>query len=164
MNIILLDFDSTVSADGLAPLRKETGWLGEWTESVLDRTKIMFSHELIGELTRLSQRDDVEIIWLTDRQELTEDISRITGLPKLDYLHATLDDIYTVEPWWKLPYVKEQWENEENTVIWVDDGIFNDASSREWVQDRDRFLAIDPSPWRGITRDHIREIDNFLSS
>lgn len=163
---LFLDFDNVVSSDALFPPRTETGWLGEWTRMVLDGMTIMFSHELIAEITRLSERDDLNIIWVTDWEEGTEDISRITGLPVFPFLGMREDDMYTVDPWWKLRYIQEAWEAIGSRIIWLDDNIPGNTQAREWVkQERagERLFVIAPVNNWGLTREHISQIEDFLT-
>lgn len=163
---LFLDCDNVVSSDALFPARTETGWLGEWTTTVLDRMTLLFAHELIEEINRLSTRDDLNIIWLTDWEKGTADLSRVMGLPIFPYLEMRDGDMYTVDPWWKLRHVQEAWESTNDRIIWLDDSIPGNAQAREWVEqerEHERVFTIAPVNNWGLTRSHIHQIEDFLN-
>ncbi|MBC9705983.1 MAG: hypothetical protein H9W81_13625 [Enterococcus sp.] len=162
---LFLDFDNVVSSDALFPPRDSTGWLGDWTRITLDGMEIMFSHELIEEITLLSARENLNIVWLTDWAEGTKDISRVTGLPVFPFLEMQDDDLYTVDPWWKLRHVQREWETTNNRIIWLDDSIPGNTQAQEWVErEQGRALAIAPVNNWGLTRHHLQQVYDFLDN
>ncbi len=65
--------------------------------------------------------------------------------------------------WWKLPAAREQFENSENRMVWVDDDLW-DAAAREWAeaQDPSHLLLIQPMADLGITPKQMLQIEEFV--
>lgn len=166
MTILFLDIDGTINALSGRPPKKNTHWAGEWRWDQVDGMWVLCSRELVEELTQLSLRDDVKIVWLTDWRHKALEFGAAVGLPEFEYTPATEDEIQPdANNWWKLAHVQEAWRSDpDGKIIWLDDGIQYDPKSHWWEMGRDRLLTISPYQSHGLTRKHLKMINEFLDS
>lgn len=164
MNYLILDCDGVVSSTFSRPPREYTGWNGAWTAYRIDGQSVLWSHELVAALRRLNERDDLTILWNTDWQAGINEFARVARLPVFDYLPATIEDIETVSPWWKVPLVQSIYSyNPNSKIVWADDGIPFNAEARAFVNGKENLLAVAPDTNFGLTKAHIKIIEDFLN-
>lgn len=166
MTIVFLDIDGTINAFSGRPPKKNTYWSGEWHKERIDGEWVLWSHELVEALIQLSLRDDVKIVWLTDWRNKALEFGAAVGLPEFEYTPATEDEIQPdANNWWKLAHVQAAWRSDpDGRVVWLDDGIQYDPKSHSWELGRDRLLTISPYQNHGLTRKHLKMINEFLDS
>lgn len=167
--IIYLDVDGVINAyDGMLKTPKEGhgGW-DEWDSRVAMGFTICFSHELLRELERLAERDDVEVRWLTTwREHAAAELCTALDLQGAKWA-VTPDDHQNLDHWgwWKLHALQRDWDG-ESRVVWVDDDLKYDSGAQRWLsqQDSDKVLEISPETHLGLTRVELEAIKKFIDA
>lgn len=161
------------------PQHDATGWLGQWKNSYIpahhfeslpdywgDKFHLCWSTELVEELNRLANREEVEVVWATTWRNLAPTVfSPETGINGQDwrFLHATWNRI-EANPWWKHELVMADIAaNPVDKFVWVDDDLALFPEAVEWAQSIPGSKVIIPSPVTGLTREQWQEITDHLS-
>ena len=130
---------------------------------------VQFAPELICELNKFLEKDNVQLIWLTAWKEnvlLVEEAIGIKSKNKsivLDYRIDNFDD-QIGKPESLRNFVETI--SDSLRIVWIDDTLFDDPNCKEAV---DRFFGefdickICPNPNFGITRSEIKKISEFVS-
>lgn len=169
MKYLYLDVDGCVNAFSDRPPRKNTGWRGVWGSERITDQPVLWSHELVERLNKLSDRDDIEIVWLTDwRSEATEFLAPVLGLNGQNWtvLSASDDEIDVPHPWWKLAKLMDHYRAvQPEKAVWVDDNIKyisrDDLVDIKWYHRN--LVLINPNSHHGITQRDMTMIENIFT-
>lgn len=179
---IYLDVDGVINSFSKKPPKNDTGWKGEWLRgdavvpndyptggwsmgSSSQTFSIFWSVELIDSLNKISEMDDVNIIWLTTWKEHAKTVlSPLVGINGQEWVHLDAGDVYDTKDWWKLTAIREHVrETNPDRIIWLDDDLGFDYQARLWVNSlKNRILPITPNSNLGLTKKHISDILDFI--
>lgn len=145
---------------------------------------ILWDTRVVEFLNRVHREGLVEICWLTTWEEAaTRHLAPALGIDQFRLPHWRMvlwsapqlaeDPERPHDWWWKFESVLRHADVDhlnERAVIWTDDdlaaGIATDIRLRRWVRDRKqrglRTLGISPESTRGLTMEHLEEIERVL--
>lgn len=167
---IYLDVDGVLNALSFTnPPKDVVGW-DEWESKVVAGFSIQYSPQLIAELNLLSERDDVEFVWLTTWREMAgELIAPALGLKGENWVYLTDGKSaggYSYNSWvvwWKLITIQEHVTNSHTNFVWIDDDLFMNPDALSWVRGFKNGMSICPRPTHGLTRDDVSAILRFIN-
>lgn len=129
---------------------------------------VQFAPELICELNKFFDNDNIQLVWLTAWKEKILSVEKPIGIQTknksivLDYRVEDFDDQIG-----KPEGLRNFVDSIEDSlrIVWIDDTLFDDSSCKDAI---DRFFAgfnickICPNPNFGITRREIKKISEFV--
>lgn len=164
---VYMDIDGVLSPFSSGAPRKNTLWTGEWRTERISGYSMLWSVELIEALKEIDSREDVHFCWLTSwEDDAVEFFAPVVGIgADWPVLRSNgWDDDLT--KWWKLRELKDHsLITEPSKMIWLDDDINYDVGGADHVRTMgDMMLAINPNKNHGLTKKHIRMINEFIDS
>lgn len=163
-HLLVLDFDGVVNGLG-----GSQNFPHEFQSCILacrgKEYAISYRLELIQKINELSQRNDVDVIWLTTWVEYTEKFTQL-GLTQFPYLSPLeqLDDVTVRHGYiWKskalVDYLKRH-DGEYEKVVWCDD----DYKVFDWLPIKEEnFITITPNPYFGLLNKQVDMITRFFN-
>lgn len=154
-----------------------TGWSKSSTGTA-EGFQIHWADELIVELNRIDQLENVEFIVLSTWQDaFIEKIVPLVGLNNVNW--RVLKDIpaFNVDgkeldwqmsrgtQWWKLLAIKKDIEETKpDHAIWIDDDLIYENFAQGWALRQKGITLIAPDMHNGLTRAHITQIDQIIQN
>ena len=164
--VIFLDVDGVVNAIGSPTYDYRTGDARP-EEGFPQSFRITWREDIIERLNALSERDDVEILWLTTwGRGANGELRELIGINELQVAHHPDElDVHTYgHDWWKWRVIKEFRDAAPDVrFIWIDDDLLWEKEARLWAHNN-RVYAISPASHRGLTLSDIERIENLADS
>jgi hypothetical protein len=166
---IYLDVDGVFNAVSAEAPRQQTGWQGDWVGPVkVGGMPILYSQELVAAVNELAARPDVTVKWLTSWEEIAaRDLAPAIGLAAGSHWEV-ISGVEFDDPsnfnWWKLDRIRQDLAaTRPGRAVWVDDDIAYDPKTLVWLMSPGLpMLHLSPRTVHGLTRGHIRQINDFL--
>lgn len=159
--IIYLDVDGVINAirNG-TPSQKRTGFK-DFRREVVRGFQIQYAQEIIDQLNKLAERDDLEIKWLTTWEEhAANDLSPAIGINGQHWEVLTGDmHSWSGRDWWKLRAIRDDHaKHQPELAIWIDDDIKREREAIYWAAETEGVLAISPFELDGLTSEDLNDI------
>lgn len=164
MNNIYWDVDGCINAFSAKPPKQNTFWKGEWDSAKIEGLPILWSKELVAEINKLDEREDVNSIWLTDWMEMAPNLLvPETGIKGADWKVLT-GDVHDY-PWWKLAALQSSIEETQpDKIVWIDDNLKYSKEVRVWLEENPQVHTVIPQSNHGVTKKQISGIIEFIGS
>lgn len=159
---LYLDVDGVVSP--VAPTGF-TDWGTEWKMADAGVLDVLYATELVHELNDLAAHPAARFVWLTTWQRLApEFLCPAIGLRGEHWPVLSSDDWDRTADWWKLDALqRDVQESGAERIVWIDDQLNHETAARSWAEFLgNRVLWIAPDPRRGLTRNEIAAVRDFL--
>lgn len=166
------DFDGVYNALSKGFPKTNTQWQN-WNQDILTvnekRYPVIWANDLITEIKAIYELENVTPVWLTTWQKHVNCcVAPVLGMGK-DWENLLIEDELAIEDlkrWWKLDLIQADIKKHQpDKIIWLDDDIRYDPDAITWLAtfENNQILAISPNSYHGLTRNHIRDIINFIS-
>lgn len=165
--IVYIDFDGVINAINHMPPIGQSGWYGEWSRENVNGYQLIWSHDFVEELRKLSARPDVTIKWLTTwTHDAVTMLAPAIGVGAdwevLGSDESAFDDFTS---WWKLEeLVADVTLHKPDRFVWIDDDIPFEKNVHPSLQHLPgEHYILPPKTSIGCTRDEFGYILNFIN-
>ena len=167
--IVYIDVDGVINSFHQS---KTIGWEGEWKLAKVIGYKIHWYTDLVEELNKLSEMENVEVKWLTTWQDkAVTDLCPALGIEGTfwDVLYAAdQEDLFDLSNgWWKLSAImKDVAIHEPDKIVWIDDDFKYERNAIGWSEHLgpEKILPISPFTDWGMTKEDFSDIIEFINS
>lgn len=166
--IVYIDFDGVINAINHMPPIGKSGWFGQWSREKVSGYRLIWSHDFVEELRKLSERPDVTIKWLTTwTHEAVTMLAPALGVgADWEVLGSDSSDMEDIMNWWKLKEVAiDVNTHRPDKFVWIDDDIPFEKNVRPVLRELPgEWYTLAPKTSIGCTRDEFGSILNFINN